>query len=116
MAQRMLSQKTVQHEAVLATLAALSHPPAPERLFPSLRPAMPQLRALGYLPDGAWAGSARSRPACAPPWRRPAAWAAPSRCRWTPPATGWCRHPAGACWWTRATCSPRPTFPPAWPT
>ncbi|MDQ6217328.1 sensor histidine kinase, partial [Achromobacter insolitus] len=27
-AQRMLSQKTVQHEAVLATLAALSHPPA----------------------------------------------------------------------------------------
>ena len=37
----MLSQKTVQHEAVLATLSALSHPPAPERLFPSLRPAMP---------------------------------------------------------------------------
>lgn len=35
-AQRMLSQKTVQHEAVLATLAALSHPPAPERLYPSL--------------------------------------------------------------------------------
>ena len=32
-AQRMLSQKTVQHEAVLATLAALSHPPAPERLL-----------------------------------------------------------------------------------
>lgn len=58
----MLSQKTVQHEAVLATLAALSHPPAPERLFPSLRPAMPQLRALGYLPDGAWAGSAPEPP------------------------------------------------------
>lgn len=57
-AQRMLSQKTVQHEAVLATLSALSHPPAPERLFPSLRPAMPQLQALGYLPDGVWAGSA----------------------------------------------------------
>ena len=39
----MLSQKTVQHEAVLATLAALSHPPAPERLYPSLRPSLPQL-------------------------------------------------------------------------
>ena len=42
-AQRMLSQKTVQHEAVLATLAALSHPPDPERLLPSLQPSMPQL-------------------------------------------------------------------------
>ncbi|WP_231255979.1 hypothetical protein, partial [Escherichia coli] len=62
MAQRMLSQKTVQHEAVLATLSALSHPPAPERLFPSLRPAMPQLQALGYLPDGAWAGSTAEPP------------------------------------------------------
>ena len=61
-AQRMLSQKTVQHEAVLATLSALSHPPAPERLFPSLRPAMPQLQALGYLPDGVWAGSAAEPP------------------------------------------------------
>lgn len=61
-AQRMLSQKTVQHEAVLATLSALSHPPAPERLFPSLRPAMPQLKALGYLPDGVWAGSAAEPP------------------------------------------------------
>lgn len=61
-AQRMLSQKAVQHEAVLATLAALSHPPAPERLFPSLRPAMPQLRALGYLTDGAWAGSSAEPP------------------------------------------------------
>ncbi|CAB3667789.1 Sensor histidine kinase RcsC [Achromobacter dolens] len=61
-AQRMLSQKTVQHEAVLATLSALSHPPAPERLFPSLRPAMPQLQALGYLPDGAWAGSTAEPP------------------------------------------------------
>ncbi len=56
-AQRMLSQKTVQHEAVLATLAALSHPPAPERLFPSLQPAMPQLLGLGYLPGGVWSGS-----------------------------------------------------------
>lgn len=56
-AQRMLSQKTVQHEAVLATLAALSHPPAPERLYPSLQPALPQLLGLGYLADGAWAGS-----------------------------------------------------------
>ncbi|WP_348995166.1 ATP-binding protein [Achromobacter sp. HNDS-1] len=61
-AQRMLSQKTVQHEAVLATLAALSHPPAPERLFPSLRPAMPQLQALGYLADGAWSGSSAEPP------------------------------------------------------
>lgn len=56
-AQRMLSQKTVQHEAVLATLTALSHPPTPERLYPSLHPAMPQLLGLGYLADGAWAGS-----------------------------------------------------------
>lgn len=56
-AQRMLSQKTVQHEAVLATLAALSHPPTPERLFPSLQPAMPPLQGLGYLADGVWAGS-----------------------------------------------------------
>lgn len=56
-AQRMLSQKTVQHEAVLATLAALSHPPAPERLYPSLRPSLPQLLGLGQLRDGAWAGS-----------------------------------------------------------
>ena len=53
----MLSQKTVQHEAVLATLAALSHPPAPERLYPSLRPSLPQLLGLGQLRDGAWAGS-----------------------------------------------------------
>lgn len=56
-AQRMLSQKTVQHEAVLATLAALSHPPTPERLFPSLQPAMPPLQGLGYLADGQWSGS-----------------------------------------------------------
>ncbi|EHK67636.1 sensor histidine kinase [Achromobacter arsenitoxydans] len=56
-AQRMLSQKTVQHEAVLATLAALSHPPSPERLYPSLQPAMPQLLGLGHLPGGVWAGS-----------------------------------------------------------
>ena len=33
-AQRMLSQKTVQHEAVLATLAALANPPAPEGAMP----------------------------------------------------------------------------------
>ncbi|MCO6058466.1 ATP-binding protein [Pseudomonas sp. MOB-449] len=56
-AQRMLSQKTVQHEAVLATLAALSHPPVPERLLPSLQPSMPQLLGLGFLRDGVWAGS-----------------------------------------------------------
>ncbi|MDH4554115.1 sensor histidine kinase [Pseudomonas sp. BN417] len=59
-AQRMLSQKTVQHEAVLATLAALSHPPIPERLLPSLQPSMSQLLGLGYLRDGAWAGSTLS--------------------------------------------------------
>ncbi|MBS7661699.1 sensor histidine kinase [Pseudomonas lalucatii] len=56
-AQRMLSQKTVQHEAVLATLGALSHPPVAERLLPSLQPAMPQLLGLGHLRDGVWAGS-----------------------------------------------------------
>ncbi len=56
-AQRMLSQKVVQHEAVLATLAALSHPPSPAQLLPSLQPAMPQLLGLGYLRGGAWEGS-----------------------------------------------------------
>ncbi|WP_242443148.1 ATP-binding protein [Pseudomonas sp. LFM046] len=61
-AQRMLSQKTVQHEAVLATLAALSHPPIPQRLLPSLQPSMPQLLGLGFLRDGAWAGSTASPP------------------------------------------------------
>lgn len=55
---RMLSQKAVQHEAVLATLAALSHPPAAERLFPSLQPAMPQLAAIGRLNNEDWQGSA----------------------------------------------------------
>lgn len=64
-AQRMLSQKTVQHEAVLATLAALSHPPAPERLFPSLQPAMPQLLGLGHLPGGVWSGSVAEPPGLA---------------------------------------------------
>ena len=54
---RMLSQKVVQHEAVLATLAALSHPPAPERLFPSLQPALPQLEAIGLLNGDTWQGS-----------------------------------------------------------
>lgn len=61
-AQRMLSQKIVQHEAVLATLAALSHPPIPERLLPSLQPSMPQLLGLGYLRDGAWMGSLAAPP------------------------------------------------------
>ncbi|WP_223835085.1 sensor histidine kinase [Pseudomonas sp. JM0905a] len=64
-AQRMLSQKTVQHEAVLATLAALSHPPIPERLLPSLQPSMPQLLGLGYLRDGVWAGSTDAPPGLA---------------------------------------------------
>ncbi|MFC5699402.1 sensor histidine kinase [Pseudomonas sp. GCM10022186] len=61
-AQRMLSQKTVQHEAVLATLAALSHPPIPERLLPSLQPSMPQLLGLGYLRNDGWAGSTAAAP------------------------------------------------------
>ncbi|MFC4863216.1 sensor histidine kinase [Pseudomonas sp. MAHUQ-62] len=61
-AQRMLSQKTVQHEAVLATLAALSHPPDPERLLPSLQPSMPQLLDLGFLRDGTWTGSLAAPP------------------------------------------------------
>jgi len=57
---RMLSQKAVQHEAVLATLSALSHPPAPERLFPSLQPALPQLEAIGRLQGDTWHGSSPS--------------------------------------------------------
>ncbi len=61
-AQRMLSQKTVQHEAVLATLAALSHPPIPERLLPSLQPSMPQLLGLGYLRNEGWVGSTAAPP------------------------------------------------------
>ncbi|MFJ1300850.1 sensor histidine kinase [Pseudomonadota bacterium AL_CKDN230030165-1A_HGKHYDSX7] len=56
-AHRLLSQKAVQHEAVLATLAALSHPPAPERLLPSLRPALAELLALGWLSPQGWQGS-----------------------------------------------------------
>ncbi|MDE3736694.1 MULTISPECIES: sensor histidine kinase [Pseudomonas] len=61
--QRMLSQKTVQHEAVLETLAALSHAPIPERLLPSLQASMPQLLGLGHLRDGGWAGSTALPPA-----------------------------------------------------
>ena len=56
-AHRLLSQKAVQHEAVLATLAALSHPPAPDRLLPSLRPALAELLALGWLSPQGWQGS-----------------------------------------------------------
>ena len=52
----MLSQKTVQHEAVLATLAALSHPPAPERVSQPA-PVAAAAAGLGQLRDGAWAGS-----------------------------------------------------------
>jgi signal transduction histidine kinase len=61
-AQRMLSQKTVQHEAVLATLGALSHSPIPERLLPSLQPSMPQLLGLGNLRERTWAGSTSPAP------------------------------------------------------
>jgi len=57
-AHRMLSQKAVQHEAVLDTLAALSHPPAPDRLLPSLQPAMYELLALGWRAPQGWQGSA----------------------------------------------------------
>ncbi|OZI45835.1 sensor histidine kinase [Bordetella genomosp. 5] len=56
-AHRLLSQKAVQHEAVLATLAALSHPPAPDRLLPSLQPALAELLALGWLSPQGWQGS-----------------------------------------------------------
>lgn len=56
-AHRMLSQKAVQHEAVLETLAALSHPPAPERLLPSLRPAQAELLGLGWRSPQGWQGS-----------------------------------------------------------
>jgi len=56
-AHRMLSQKAVQHEAVLDTLAALSHPPAPERLLPSLQPALAELLALGWRSPQGWQGS-----------------------------------------------------------
>ena len=112
----MLSQKTVQHEAVLATLAALSHPPAPERLYPSLRPSLPQLLGLGQLRDGAWAGSLPPPAGLTPPWRRRARRVVPSRCRWTRRATGWWLRPAGACCWTRASCCRTATSPTRWPT
>ncbi|SCK09457.1 sensor histidine kinase [Vogesella sp. LIG4] len=55
-AHRLLSQKTVQHDAVLATLAQLESPPAPERLLSGLQPAMPQLRAIGRWQGGRWLG------------------------------------------------------------
>ena len=86
----MLSQKTVQHEAVLATLAALSHPPAPERSVPRLSP--PQL--LGQLRDLRPAGSLPPPAGLTPPWRR--------RARSVPTlpvdaARYWWLRPAGAC-------------------
>lgn len=56
-AHRMLSQKAVQHEAVLDTLSALSHPPAPARLLPGLQPAMGELQALGWQSPQGWQGS-----------------------------------------------------------
>lgn len=56
-AHRMLSQKAVQHEAVLETLGALSHPPTPERLLPSLRPALAELLGLGWPSPQGWQGS-----------------------------------------------------------
>ncbi|WP_235816845.1 sensor histidine kinase [Bordetella ansorpii] len=56
-AHRMLSQKAVQHEAVLDTLAALSHPPMPQRLLPSLQPALGEIVALGWRSPQGWQGS-----------------------------------------------------------
>ncbi|MFC3531909.1 sensor histidine kinase [Vogesella facilis] len=56
-AHRLLSQKTVQHDAVLATLAQLDQPPPPERLLAGLRPAMPQLLAMGRWQPGGWQGT-----------------------------------------------------------
>lgn len=57
-AHRLLSQKTVQHDAVLATLAQLETPPAAERLLAGLQPALPQLLAIGRWQAGRWQGSA----------------------------------------------------------
>ncbi len=94
-AQRMLSQKAVQHEAVLATLSALSHPPAPERLYPSLQPAMPQLRGIGQLRDGAWTGSRAEPPGLAAALGRaraagrPAALALDEARYWLVAPSGW---------------------------
>ena len=56
-AHRLLSQKTVQHDAVLATLAQLETPPAAERLLAGLQPALPQLLAIGRWQAGRWQGS-----------------------------------------------------------
>lgn len=53
---RLLSQKAVQHEAVLATLAVLPQAPPPAALFPGLHSALPQLLALGRWHDGRWYG------------------------------------------------------------
>ncbi|WP_244193921.1 sensor histidine kinase [Bordetella genomosp. 12] len=61
-AHRMLSQKAVQHEAVLETLGALSHPPTPERLLPGLRPALTELLGLGWLSAQGWQGSQPAPP------------------------------------------------------
>ncbi|MDC7704752.1 sensor histidine kinase [Vogesella indigofera] len=61
-AHRLLSQKMVQHEAVLATLALQQRPPPAAELLAGLRPAMPQLLALGLRQDGRWLGSDSTPP------------------------------------------------------
>lgn len=52
-AHRLLSQKSAQQEAVLATLAQLNVPPASHNLLAGLQGVMPQLQQLHYLPQEA---------------------------------------------------------------
>lgn len=61
-AHRLISQKMVQHEAVLATLALQQRPPPAAELLAGLRPAMPQLLALGLQQHDRWLGSGHTLP------------------------------------------------------
>lgn len=71
-AHRLLSQKTVQHEAVLATLAQLETPPPAQRLLAGLQPAMPQLLAIGYWQHDSWHGSSAAPAGIAAAYRQAA--------------------------------------------
>ena len=94
-AHRLLSQKTVQHDAVLATLAQLDTTPPTARLLAGLQPALPQLAAIGRLRAGQWQGEA-AMPAGLPAavrqaqrQQRPQLLAANRQHYWLVDASGW---------------------------
>lgn len=57
---RLLSQKIVQHEAVLTVLGSLPSPPPLPALLSSLHTAMPQLQAVARWQDSQWQGYPRA--------------------------------------------------------